>query len=84
MKLSIRGFSLACGITLGLAVFVLTAWFLIFGYQASLLGKLSNLYLGYSVSWGGAFIGLLWGFADGLIGGAVFAWLYNKFAGSSR
>lgn len=27
-------------------------------------------------------VGTLYEFVDGLIGGAVFAWLYNQFAGS--
>lgn len=29
---------------------------------------------------GQVIIGTLWGLADGAIGGAVFAWLYNQFA----
>jgi len=28
----------------------------------------------------GSLIGLVWGFVDGLIGGAIFAWLYNLLA----
>jgi hypothetical protein len=26
---------------------------------------------------------LVWGLADGLVGGAVFAWLYNVIAGNA-
>jgi membrane associated rhomboid family serine protease len=28
----------------------------------------------------GSLIGLAWGLLDGLIGGAIFAWLYNRLA----
>ena len=79
MKLNVKALSLAAGIVWGLAIFVLTYWFLIFGYQGDTLAKLSNVYFGYSVTWYGAFVGLIWGFVDGLIGGALLAWLYNKF-----
>nr|NQU93299.1 bacteriophage holin [Bacteroidota bacterium] len=80
MKLNVLAIALAVGITWGVAIFLLTFWFLIFDHQGSILGKLSLVYLGYSITWYGAFIGLAWGFADGFIGGTFFAWLYNKFA----
>ena len=35
------------------------------------------VYRGYSISAMGSLIGLAWGFCDGLVGGVVFAWLYN-------
>jgi len=50
------------------------------GYNGNLLAKLGSIYIGYSVSWLGAFIGLIYGFVDGLIGGALLGCLYNKFA----
>lgn len=77
MKLNVRSCALAAGILWGAAIFLLTIWFLIFGHQGATLSKLSNVYLGYSVSFGGAIVGLIWGFVDGLIGGGLFAWLYN-------
>jgi hypothetical protein len=40
------------------------------------------IYYGYTVSWFGAIVGTIWGFFDGLIGGAVFALLYNKLCGA--
>jgi hypothetical protein len=49
------------------------------GYNGNLLAKLGGIYIGYSVSWLGAFIGLIYGFVDGLIGGALLGYLYNKF-----
>ena len=46
-----------------------------------LIGK---IYRGYNISVGGAFIGLLWGFFDGLILGALYAWLYNFLVGNLK
>jgi hypothetical protein len=38
------------------------------------------VYRGYSITPLGSVVGLIWGFVDGLIGGAIFAWLYNIIA----
>lgn len=84
MKLNIKALALSAGIVWGLVIFLLTYWFLIFGYDGNTLTKLSNIYLGYSVTWYGAFIGLVWAFVDGLIGGALLGWLYNKFVPESE
>jgi len=78
MKLNIKALALTCGILWGLTVFLVTIWITIIESHGSTLGLLHKFYFGYSVSWGGAFIGLVWGFIDGLICGSIFAWLYNK------
>ncbi len=80
MKINVKALALSFGIIWGLAIFLLTVWFLIMCYEGNLLAKLGSVYLGYSVSWPGAFIGLIYGFIDGLIGGALLGYLYNKFA----
>ena len=80
MKFNIKSFGLTCGIIWGLTIFISTIWILISGVGGKTLGKLSKFYFGFSISWGGAFIGLIWGFVDGLIVGAIFAWLYNKLS----
>ena len=80
MKFNIKAFSLTCGIIWGLSVLLSTFWILITGASGKTLGKLGKFYMGYSVSWGGAFVGLIWGFVDGLIVGAIFALLYNKLS----
>lgn len=81
MKLNVRALGLAGGIVWGVAIFLLTYWFLLFGYGGTTLGQLANVYLGYSVTWYGAFVGLVWAFVDGFICCAALAWLYNRFAG---
>ncbi len=78
MKLNKSAFALSTGIVLGVAVLVITVLFIIFKHEGIQLAKLHKLFIGYQVSWVGAFLGLLWGFVYGLIGGWVFAWLYNK------
>ena len=80
MKINTKALALSLGILGGFAVFLLTIWFLIMGYSGNLLGKLGSVYLGYSVSWFGAIIGFAYGFFDGLIGGALIGYFYNKFA----
>lgn len=77
MTLNIKAFALTCGLVWGLGLFVLTWWIILFeGPQAepTLIGM---VYRGYSLTPAGSFIGLVWGTLDGLIGGAIFAWLYN-------
>ena len=81
MKLNVKAFALTCGLVWGLGLFALTWWIIVFDgttREPTLIGK---LYRGYTISAVGSAIGLVWAFFDGLIGGAVFAWLYNKTAG---
>jgi len=70
MRLKVKAFALSCGLIWGLGLFLLTWWIIFIG----------RLYRGYSISPLGSVIGLVWAFFDGLIGGAIFAWLYNLLA----
>jgi len=79
MKINIRALALSMGIVAGLVVFLLTAWFLLLGYNGSILAKLGSVYLGYSVSWFGSIVGFAYGFLDGVVFGALFGFIYNKF-----
>ena len=77
MKLNVKALALTSGILWGLAVFIATIWLMIIGSPGGTISLLGKFYLGYSFSFGGAIIGLIWGFIDGLICGFIFAWLYN-------
>ena len=81
MKLSVKALALTSGILWGATVFLVTLWLLAFGYEGGIMTQLDHFYFGYRFSVLGAFIGLVYGFVDGAICGAVFAWLYNKLAG---
>ncbi len=80
MKLHNTAFGLASGILTGLCMFVFTIWAMIKGGGNTLV-LLEQFYIGYSVTWLGAFIGLAWGFISGFIVGWLFSWLYNIFTG---
>jgi hypothetical protein len=78
MKLNIKAFALSCGIIWGSSILVLTFWLLILDSNGRIINDLGNIYIGYSLTWLGGVIGMIWGFVDGLISGAFFSWLYNK------
>jgi hypothetical protein len=59
----------------------LTWWLIAFDGATGEMTFIGRLYRGYSVSAAGSVIGMIWGFVDGLVGGVVFAWLYNVIAG---
>jgi len=79
MELRKRALGMALGLVWGLAVMLGTWWLLIWGYEGEIMAKLSHFYIGYSYSWGGAVIGLIWGFVDGFIAGVLIAWIYDLF-----
>jgi hypothetical protein len=82
MRLNVLSFALTCGLIWGLGVLLLTWWIIAFEGQTGDLTCLSNIYRGYNVSWSGSLVGLAWALPDGIIGGAVFAWLYNLISGA--
>lgn len=44
------------------------------------LGLLANVFIGYSVTLGGSFIGAAYGFITGYVSGVFIAWVYNAIA----
>ena len=83
-QLNIKAFALTCGIVWGLGLFFLTWWIIAFDGSTGEITFIGRLYRGYTISPIGSVIGLTWAFFDGLIGGVVFAWLYNKLTGSTE
>ena len=79
MKLNTKAMALSVGILWGASLFLATLWLIVTGSAGGTLGKLSAFYIGYSVSWIGAFVGLVYGFVDGLIGGFLLVMLYTAF-----
>ncbi len=80
MTLNVKALALASGLIWGLGLFILTWWIIMFDGATGEVTLIGRLYRGYSISPAGSVIGLGWGLADGAIGGAIFAWLYNTLA----
>jgi len=80
MKLDVKAFALSCGIFWGLTILLATLFLLATGHSGNLISRLGYFYFGYSFSVAGGFIGLVWGFVDGAVCGAFFAWLYNRLS----
>lgn len=83
MKLSKRGLALGLGIIWGVGVFLLTIYVLLRGGGHTLV-LLQQFYWGYNISWGGAFLGLIYGFINGFIVGWLLALLHNAFVGGKK
>lgn len=81
MKFNTKAFALTCGLMWGLAIFLITWWIILFEGATGEITFIGLLYRGYNISPTGSLIGLIWAFFDGLIGGFIFAWLYNFLAG---
>ncbi len=81
MKLNVKAFALTSGLVWGIGLFILTWWIIAFDGSTGEVPFVSHVYRGYAVTPLGSVIGLIWAFADGLIGGAIFAWLYNLLIG---
>ncbi len=84
MKLDVKAFGLAFGLVWGFGLFLLTWWIIAFEGATGEVTIIGRLYRGYSITPMGSLIGLVWAFADGLIGGLIFAWLYNLLAGKLK
>jgi len=84
MKLNVKAFALACSIIWGAGLFFITWWIIMFDGASGDTTLIGQVYRGYSITAWGSFAGLIWGLADGFIGGLVFAWLYNKLSGNSE
>jgi len=80
--MNVKALALAGGILWGFLVFALTLIEAARGAGHTLV-LLSSVYVGYSVTYLGAVIGLVYGFVSGALLAAVFCWLYNRFAGVS-
>lgn len=85
MKFSTKGLAMASGILGGVAMLGMGLANLIWSnYGQQFLQTMASVYPGYHATRSVAevIVGTLYGFVDGLIAGAVFAWLYNQFARS--
>ena len=80
--MNVKAFAVAAGILWGFLLFALTLLEAARGVGHT-LSVLSALYLGYSVTYLGSVVGLVYGFVSRALIGGAFCWLYNRFAGTS-
>jgi len=86
MKLDMKALAFAGAIFWGGCVFFTGISNLIWaGYGAQFLAWLASVYPGYHAtrSIGEVVIATIYAFFDGLVGGLIFAWLYNRIAKSA-
>ena len=87
MKFDVKALAFAGAVLWGGCVLLMGVANLIWaGYGVHFLAFLASIYPGYHAarSIGEVLIVTLYALADGLIGGAVFAWLYNCFAKKAK
>ena len=77
MKLNVKVFALTVGLFWGFGLLFITWWIILFDGASGAVTLIGKVYRGYSISLVGSLIGFVWAFIDGIIGGAIFAWLYN-------
>ena len=67
------------GLFAGIGLFIVTAWLIVKGGETvgPHLGLLGQYFIGYTVTWSGAFIGLIYAFALGYCIGYTYARIYN-------
>ena len=80
MKLNVKALALAGALLWGFGLLLCTWWILLLDGPSYAPTVIARVYRGYSFTFAGSLIGFVWAFFDGLIGGAVLAWLYNIFA----
>jgi len=79
-KLSVKGLAVSLGTLWAIAIFLMGIAATVSGWGNSFVNLLGSMYIGYSASLVGSIIGAVWALIDGLICGALVAWLYNRFA----
>ena len=80
MQLNIRAFALTCGLMWGFGLLLITWWILLLDGSTCAVTFIGKVYRGFNLSFSGSLIGFVWALVDGVIGGAIFAWLYNLIA----
>lgn len=80
MLLNKKALALTFGVLWGLSIFFAVLWVILLDGATGEPLPIAVIYRGTTASFLGAIIGLGWGLLDGLIGGWLVAWLYNRLA----
>ena len=84
MRLHVKPFAAAFSLVWGFSMSFIALWIWMFEGKKDKPIFMSSIYRGYRTGPIGSLIGLAWGLIDGLIGGAIFAWLYNLLSSKSK
>ena len=84
MKINVKAFALTVGLFWGFGLLFITWWIILFEGASGDVTLIGRVYRGYCISLSGSLIGFVWAFFDGIIGGAIFAWLYNFLSGKLK
>jgi hypothetical protein len=77
-NLNVLNFGLAWGIVFAIYIFLIGIFASAFDLWDSTVEIISSWYPGFNATFFGSLIGSFWGFIDGLIMGALVAWIYNN------
>lgn len=78
-KCDVRAAGLSFGIVWSVLIFLCGIISMFCDWGTKFVEVFANIYPGYHATFLGSVIGAFWGFIDGGVGGALLAWLYNKF-----
>lgn len=76
-RLSVCALAIAAAVTWGAGVLLLGLLATQLELGKPLVVLLGSIYIGFDATVGGSFVGAGWAFVDGLIGGFIFALVYN-------
>lgn len=79
-----KALALSFALLWSVGLFLITWWVILIHGRSEEINLIGKVYIGYTFTPKGSLIGFAWAFFDGLIGGAIFAWLYNLLAGRER
>lgn len=82
-RLNVRGLAVGLGVAWSMCM-LFSGWVAIFGWCRKFVEVMASVYIGFKPTFIGGIIGGLWGFIDGMIGGAIIAFVYNLIAGKSN
>lgn len=77
MKLNILKLALSAAIVSAISMFLVPVYAMYFGRGLRAVSVLEGVFPGYSISWQGAGLGLVYGFVVCFVYAGIFAWIYN-------
>ncbi len=76
-RLDVLSMALAFGISMAALMFLLGLFAWLTGLMGATVDMVATFYIGFAPTFLGSIIGGIWAFFEGLIFGALIAWLYN-------